>query len=70
MMVIGLILVAIGVLALLMKLDIISGSLWGYVWPVILIIVGLNFLLGWRSRRMWMWGRHWGPPDNQDQEKH
>ncbi len=68
MMVIGLILVAVGVLALLTKLGIISGSLWGYAWPVILIILGLNFLWGGRSRKMWMWRRHWWPTDEEQKQ--
>jgi len=53
--VIGLILVAIGVIALLMRLGVISGAMWGYIWPVILIIIGLWFFTRWRWRRRWWW---------------
>ncbi len=56
-MVISLILIAIGVIALLINLGVLSGSLWSYVWPIILIILGLAILLGRRSRRGW-W-RYW-----------
>ena len=54
MTVIGLILVAIGVIALLMRSGLISGAMWGYVWPVILIILGVSFFIRWR----W-WRRRW-----------
>ncbi|MBI2980462.1 MAG: hypothetical protein HYY41_06540 [Chloroflexi bacterium] len=40
----GLVLIAIGVIMLLIKLGILSGSVWGYAWPIILIILGLSFL--------------------------
>jgi len=53
MTVIGLTLIAVGVIALLTRFDVISGAMWGYVWPVILIILGLWFFLRWR------WQRHW-----------
>ncbi|MBI2851171.1 MAG: hypothetical protein HYX80_09090 [Chloroflexi bacterium] len=58
---IGLILVAVGVLWLLTKLGILSGSIWNYFWPVVLIIIGLSFIWGWRSRRKWV--QRWWPPD-------
>jgi membrane protein YdbS with pleckstrin-like domain len=53
---IGLILIAVGVFALLVQLDVLSGSLWSYVWPSIIIALGLSFLLGIRRRwRYWCW---------------
>jgi hypothetical protein len=55
-MVFGLILIAIGIIALLVKLDVLTGSIWSYVWPAILIILGLSFLFGRVFRR-----RHWQP---------
>jgi membrane protease YdiL (CAAX protease family) len=60
-MVIGLIILAVGVIALLVKLDILSGSVWDYTWPAILIILGLAFILGRFRRRRWFWGP-WTPP--------
>ena len=53
----GLIILAIGVVALLVKLGIITGSIWGYTWPVVLIIIGLSFILGrfWKHS-FWMSG--------------
>ena len=66
-MVIGLIIIAVGVIALLVKLDVLSGSIWNYAWPVILIIVGLSFIFGRMfRRRRWWWGS-WCPPwDDRD----
>ena len=57
----GLVLITVGILALLIKLGVISGSLWGYAWPIILILLGLSFLLG--RHRMRTWRRHWWPID-------
>ncbi len=53
----GLIILAIGVVALLVKLGIITGSIWGYTWPIVLIIIGLSFILGrfWKPS-FWMSG--------------
>ncbi len=56
MMFISLTLIAIGVIALLIKLGVISGSVWGYAWPVILIILGISFLGRAFSRRSGPWG--------------
>ena len=60
-MFIGVILLVIGVIALLIKLGVLTGSVWGYTWPIILIALGLSILRGGRSRRPWLWGwcRHW-----------
>lgn len=54
-MVFGAIIVAVGVIALLVKLDVLSGSVWEYTWPAILIIIGLSFILGRFRRRRWWW---------------
>jgi hypothetical protein len=51
--VIGLILVAVGVIALLMRLEVISGAMWGFIWPIILIIIGVWLFSRWRIRRRW-----------------
>jgi tellurite resistance protein TehA-like permease len=66
-MVIGVILVAVGIIALLVQLDVLSGSIWSYTWPAILIIFGLWFILGRFRRRSWRW---WGmrPWDDRDQD--
>jgi hypothetical protein len=64
----GLVLIAVGVFALLVNLGVLSGSLWSYVWPIILVILGLGFLWRrryWRTRR---W-RHWCCPDEEKKEK-
>ena len=69
-MVIGLIIIAVGVIALLVKLDVLSGSVWDYTWPVILIILGLSFFLGrfWH-RRHWFWGGWYPPWENRDRDR-
>ncbi len=62
-MVIGLILIAVGIIAILVKAGVVTGSIWDYTWPTILVIIGLSFFLGrflgprwwwfgWRRRRM------------------
>lgn len=38
-------LVLIGVLLLLNNLGIIQGNAWGYVWPIIIIVIGFSILL-------------------------
>lgn len=40
----GLILVILGVLVLLEKMNIIQGDFWGFFWPVVLIVLGLNMM--------------------------
>lgn len=68
-MVFGLILVAIGVIALLVKTNVLTGSVWDYVWPAALVIIGLSFLFGRFRRRRWWWGG-WCPPwDDRDRDK-
>jgi hypothetical protein len=57
-MVIGLVIIAVGVIALLVNAGVLSGSVWEYAWPAILIIIGLSFVFGRFRRRRW-WG---GPP--------
>ncbi|RJQ40691.1 MAG: hypothetical protein C4555_01090 [Dehalococcoidia bacterium] len=69
-MFIGLVLLAIGVVALLTKLGVLSGSVWGYFWPIVLIALGLSFILGRfarRGSRMWC-GWCW-PPRDKDEGK-
>ena len=57
-MLVGLILIAVGVIAIAQRLDIISGSVWSYTWPVILILLGLSVLWGRHAghRRHGIWG--------------
>ncbi len=60
-MLIGLVVLAVGVIALLVKLNVLTGSIWDYTWPAILIIIGLSFILGRFRHRRWFWGG-WNPP--------
>ena len=59
MMIVGLILIAVGIIALLSKLGILGDSVWSYTWPVILIILGLSFLP--RGRQITRWWCGWNP---------
>jgi hypothetical protein len=66
LMVIGAIIIAVGVIALLVTTGTISGSIWQYTWPTVLIILGLSFILG-RFRRWWWFS---GPPwEHHDKDK-
>jgi len=66
-MFVGLILIVIGVVALLVKLDVVTGSIWSYTWPILLILLGLSWFLRWLfPRRRSGWGPgcwYWGPED-------
>jgi hypothetical protein len=69
-MVFGLSIFVVGIIALLVKANVISGSVWGYAWPAILIIIGLSCIMGRFQRRRWFW-RGWCPPwDDRDKDKH
>jgi hypothetical protein len=65
---VGLILVAIGTIAILIKLGVLSGSLWGYTWSILLIILGLTFLWGRFFRRGRRWCR-WCFPGEWEEKK-
>jgi hypothetical protein len=73
-MVFGAILIAVGIIAILVKTGALSGSIWDYVWPTALVIIGLSFILGRfrRHRRNWWWGGWcppWDPWDDRDRNK-
>jgi len=70
-MIIGVILVAVGIIALLVQLDVLSGSIWSYTWPAILIILGVWFILGrFRRRTSRWWGmRPWDDRNRDDPTK-
>lgn len=50
-MVFGLILIAIGLIFLLQNLNIISGKAWEVIWPVVVILLGVGFLVRQIKRR-------------------
>ncbi|OGO30388.1 MAG: hypothetical protein A2Z29_10065 [Chloroflexi bacterium RBG_16_56_11] len=69
-MVFALMLIAVGIIALLVKLDVLSGSIWSYTWPAILIILGLSFLFGRiNRRRSWRWFGCCTPWGDRDMER-
>ncbi len=55
-MVFGFLLIVAGIIALLVKLDVLTGSVWSYFWPSALIILGLSFFF---RRAFWSRPRHW-----------
>lgn len=63
----GLILIAIGVIALLVKLGVLNGSVWDYTWPVIIIALGISILSGWRRQRTFWRRWHW-PPEEEEKK--
>ena len=66
-MFVGVVLIVAGATALAQRFDIISGSVWSYIWPTIIIILGLHILWGRRAghRGGWMCG-----PSFYDKEGH
>jgi len=76
-MVFGLILIAVGIIAILVKAGVVTGSIWDYVWPTALVIIGLSFFLGrFLGPRWWWFGwrrhwHHWDKPgwDERDKDK-
>lgn len=42
----GIVLVIIGALLLLNEIGIIHWSFWGYLWPVLIVAVGMRLILG------------------------
>ncbi len=66
-MFIGLVLIAVGIIWLLVKLGVLTGSIWGYTWPAILIILGLVLLFGHRRRHAF-WRRWWWSSEDEERE--
>lgn len=70
-MVFGLILIAVGIIAILVKTGVVAGSIWDYTWPTVLVIIGLSIFLGrFIGPRWWWFGWHhrWHDRDNERQE--
>ena len=49
-MFIGILLLLLGVLMLLQQMGIITGSVWEYFWPVIVVAVGVYLILKGRTK--------------------
>ncbi|MBI4216317.1 MAG: hypothetical protein HY687_02855 [Chloroflexi bacterium] len=67
-MFVGSVLVVVGVIALLVNMGVLTltGSLWGYVWPSLLIIIGLSFLTRRNRRSHWFRGPWREGPEDKD----
>jgi len=63
-MFIGLVLLTIGLIALLVKLGVLTGSIWSYTWPAILIILGLLLISRPHFRRHHIWRWCWPPRED------
>lgn len=46
----GVLLLLLGLLMLLQKMDIITGSVWDYFWPVVVVAIGLHLILKGRRK--------------------
>ena len=66
-MCIGLVLIVVGIIALLVSLGVITGSIWSFVLPAILIIVGLCFLFG-KHHRHGFWRHSCCSSDKEDKQ--
>jgi predicted membrane protein len=47
----GIVLIIIGALLLLNEMGIIHWSFWGYIWPVLIIAVGLRMIVGEKTSK-------------------
>jgi hypothetical protein len=63
----GLALIVVGILALLIVTGVLTGAAWSYIWPILLILLGISILAG-RGRHRRYWRGIWGPPDNEDKK--
>lgn len=61
----GLALIIVGVIFLLEKMGIVTGAVWGYVWPCLLIALGLAIVLGRRCCGMKWHSRMWHKSDDE-----
>ena len=50
-MFIGILVLAVGVVFLLQNLGYVNGSVWGIIWPAIIIVIGLSMIFRGRMRR-------------------
>ena len=65
-MIAGIVLIIIGLIALAIKMGLLPGTIWGNLWPVLLIIIGLSFLLRRRRHGSWCCGPWRSGPEDKD----
>jgi hypothetical protein len=64
----GVVILIIGVLILLSNLGLITGSIWGFFWPLLLVAVGL--VLIFKRKSCWgKWHKHAGEMHENFHEK-
>ncbi|MFH1460992.1 MAG: DUF5668 domain-containing protein [Patescibacteria group bacterium] len=66
---IGFFLIILGVIFLLKNFGVISGSVWGILWPALLIVAGLGMILR-RGRHGFFWEERfgWRKQEKKDEE--
>ncbi|MDP2719260.1 MAG: DUF5668 domain-containing protein [Dehalococcoidia bacterium] len=55
-MIFGLALIIVGLVALGVKAGIIEGDVWSYVWPLLVILIGVRIVFFRKKRGMWCCG--------------
>jgi len=50
-MFIGVLLLLLGILMLLNHVEIISGTVWDYFWPIALAVLGISMIVGSRRKK-------------------
>lgn len=53
----GLVLIGIGGIFLLENMGVITGDVWKYIWPILIIILGLSILFKPWRRKSFGWGK-------------
>ena len=49
-MVLGILLLLLGVLMLLQQLGVITGSIWGFFWPLLIVGIGIHLITKSRNK--------------------
>lgn len=55
-MIFGIIIIVVGVVFLLQNLGYITGSIWGIIWPLLIMAVGLKMVIKRKGGHYWCFG--------------
>jgi hypothetical protein len=50
-MFLGIMLLLLGVLMLLQQIGVITGSIWGFFWPAVVIAIGVHLIMKGKTKR-------------------
>jgi len=64
----GLVLVIVGGILLLESMGVITGDAWRYIWPILIILLGLSILFKPFRSKLFR-GNKWGWDSNKDENK-